>query len=78
MNCSGKNKAADLKYVEAASRDIVAAVEQGHKIVVEKSTVPVKAAESIEAILRANKKEGVTYQVLHLPSKFWNKFFEHH
>ena len=49
--------------MEAASRDIVAAVESGHKIVVEKSTVPVKAAESIEAILRANKKPGVSYQV---------------
>jgi hypothetical protein len=35
----------------------------GNKIVVEKSTVPVKAAESIAIILAANKKPGVNYQV---------------
>lgn len=33
------------------------------KIVVEKSTVPVKAAESISNILKANVKPGVKYQV---------------
>ena len=58
----GKNKAADLKFVEAASRNIAETVETGFKIVVEKSTVPVKAAESIATILKAIKKPGVTYQ----------------
>lgn len=63
----GKGKAPDLKYVERAARDIAETVECGRKIVVEKSTVPVKAAESIAAILRANKKQGVDYQVLSNP-----------
>merc|ERR1719422_1604128 len=40
---------------------------QGRKIVVEKSTVPVKAAESISNILQHNIKPGVTYQVLSNP-----------
>jgi UDP-glucose 6-dehydrogenase len=52
-----------LKYVERAARDIAETVTEGNKIVVEKSTVPVKAAESIATILSANKKPGVSYQV---------------
>ena len=60
----GKGKAPDLKYVERAARDIADMVTPGqHKIVVEKSTVPVKAAESIGRILRANMRDGATYQV---------------
>ena len=66
----GKGKAADLKYVELAARMIADTVEegQGRKIVVEKSTVPVKAAESISNILRHNIKPGVTFQVCLLPT----------
>merc|ERR1719300_1839425 len=41
--------------------------DAGRKIVVEKSTVPVKAAESISNILQHNIKPGVTYQVLSNP-----------
>ena len=48
---TGKGKAADLKYVLSAATEIGKTVIQGHKIVVEKSTVPVKAAESIMSIL---------------------------
>ena len=61
----GKGKAADLKYVELAARMIADTVEEdgGRKIVVEKSTVPVKAAESISNILRHNLKPGVSFQV---------------
>lgn len=65
----GKGKAADLKFVELAARMIADTVEQGQgrKIVVEKSTVPVKAAESISNILRHNLKPGVSFQVLSNP-----------
>ena len=65
----GKGKAADLKFVELAARMIADTVTegQGRKIVVEKSTVPVKAAESISNILQHNIKPGVTYQVLSNP-----------
>ena len=38
----GKGKAPDLKYVEMAARNIRDTVKDGFKIVVEKSTVPVK------------------------------------
>lgn len=47
----GKGRAPDLKYVESAARKI-AEVAKTPKIVVEKSTVPVKAAESITKILK--------------------------
>lgn len=62
----GKGRAADLKYIESASRTI-AAVAAGQKIVVEKSTVPVRAAESITRILKANTHSGVSFQVLSNP-----------
>jgi len=65
----GAGKAADLKFVELAARMIAEIVPEGagRKIVVEKSTVPVKAAESIANILRHNTKPGVSYQVLSNP-----------
>ena len=61
--------------MELAARMIADTVEegQGRKIVVEKSTVPVKAAESISNILRHNIKPGVTFQVgIGLSSKPWD------
>jgi len=65
----GRGKAADLKYVELAARMIADTVEAGSgpKVVVEKSTVPVRAAESIANILRHNIKPGVSFQVLSNP-----------
>lgn len=52
---NGRGRAADLKYVEDAAR-MIADIAQNSKIVVEKSTVPVRAAESIMQILSANHK----------------------
>ena len=63
----GKGKAADLKFVEKAAREIAETVQYGNKIVVEKSTVPVKAAESIATILKANSTKDVKFQVLSNP-----------
>ena len=48
----GKGAAADIGFVEAATRTI-ARVATSNKIVVEKSTVPCKTAESIRAIVSA-------------------------
>ena len=45
----GAGKAADLTYWEKAAR-MVANVSKSSKIVVEKSTVPVKTAEAIEKV----------------------------
>jgi UDPglucose 6-dehydrogenase len=53
----GKGAAADVRNCELVARRIATASKNSHhrhKIVVEKSTVPVKTAESIEAVLRAN------------------------
>jgi len=61
----GKNMAADLKYVELCARQI-AAVAKSDKIVVEKSTLPVRTAEAIKTIL-LNTGNGVNYQILSNP-----------
>ena len=45
----GAGKAADLTYWEGAARTIAAAAKSS-KIIVEKSTVPVKTAEAIEKV----------------------------
>uniref|UniRef100_A0A8D0G1A9 UDP-glucose 6-dehydrogenase n=1 Tax=Sphenodon punctatus TaxID=8508 RepID=A0A8D0G1A9_SPHPU len=62
----GKGRAADLKYIEACARRI-AEVATGYKIVVEKSTVPVRAAESIQRIFNANTKSDLSFQFLSNP-----------
>jgi len=62
----GKGRAADLKYVEACARRI-ASETVGFKIVVEKSTVPVRSAETIKTILTQNTKVGNSFQVLSSP-----------
>ena len=54
----GKGKAADLKFVELCARQI-ARDANDDKIVVEKSTLPVRTAESIKAILES---EDTPYQ----------------
>ena len=59
--CLGKGRAPDLKYIESAARHIAEATREA-KIVVEKSTVPVRAAESISKILQCNAPD-VPFQV---------------
>jgi UDPglucose 6-dehydrogenase len=48
----GAGQASDLRWVEACSRQVANAA-QGHTIVVEKSTLPVRTAETIRTILEA-------------------------
>ena len=62
---SGKGMAADLKYIELCARQI-ARVSKGDKIVVEKSTLPVRTAEAIKNILD-NTGNGVQFQILSNP-----------
>ena len=62
---SGKGMAADLKYIELCARQI-AAVSTTDKIVVEKSTLPVRTAEAIKSILD-NTGNGVKFQILSNP-----------
>ncbi len=51
----GSGQASDLRWVEACARQ-VAKCAKGHTIVVEKSTLPVRTAETIQAILHAAQK----------------------
>lgn len=61
----GAGHAADLRYVEACARQI-AEVGGGDKIVVEKSTVPVRTAQMVKEILGA-ARNGHSYQVVSNP-----------
>jgi len=62
---AGKGMAADLKYIELCARQI-AKVAKTDKIVVEKSTLPVRTASAIKEIL-TNTGNGVRYQILSNP-----------
>ena len=61
----GKGMAADLKYIELCARQI-ARVSKEDKIVVEKSTLPVRTASAIKSILD-NTGNDVRFQVLSNP-----------
>lgn len=62
---TGKGMAADLKYIELCARQI-ARVAKTDKIVVEKSTLPVRTAEAIKNILD-HTGNGVQFQILSNP-----------
>jgi len=61
----GKGMAADLKYIELCARQI-AKVSKNNKIVVEKSTLPVRTASAIKNILN-HTGNGVQFQILSNP-----------
>ncbi len=61
----GAGMAADLKFVESCARNI-AKVAKSDKIIVEKSTLPVRTAEKIKEILYS-KQTKVKYEVLSNP-----------
>ena len=61
----GAGQAADLCYVESSAR-MIAEHAKGPKIIVEKSTIPVRTAQAIATILSANSMEG-QFQVLSNP-----------
>ena len=61
----GKGMAADLKYVEICARQI-AEVANEEKIIVEKSTLPVRTAQTIRTILE-NSEKHFKFQILSNP-----------
>ena len=61
----GKGQAADLKYIELCARQI-ARVAKDNKIVVEKSTLPVRTADALKSIL-GNTGNGVNFHILSNP-----------
>jgi UDPglucose 6-dehydrogenase len=61
----GAGMAADLRYIEACARDI-AKYSKSDKIVIEKSTLPVRTAEKIKEILISENKT-VHFEILSNP-----------
>ena len=62
---TGKGMAADLTHIELCARQI-AKVAKNNKIIVEKSTLPVRTAEALKSILD-NSGNGVQFQILSNP-----------
>ncbi|WP_026897743.1 UDP-glucose 6-dehydrogenase [Daejeonella oryzae] len=62
---AGKGMAADLKFIELCARQI-SRVAKSDKIIVEKSTLPVRTAEALRDILH-NTGNGVKFQILSNP-----------
>ncbi len=65
----GAGQASDLRWIEASARQVAVAA-RGHTIVVEKSTLPVRTAEAVKAILAAAQGDGhggKTFSVLSNP-----------
>jgi UDPglucose 6-dehydrogenase len=61
----GSGMASDLQYLEKTARQIMR-VSQGPKIVVEKSTLPVRTAEALDHILNSNDK-GIRFEIVSNP-----------
>jgi UDPglucose 6-dehydrogenase len=62
---NGAGKAANLEFIEKCARQI-GAVSTGHKIVVEKSTLPVRTAEAVKSIL-SHSTGNATFDILSNP-----------
>ncbi len=62
---AGAGMAADLQYWEKTARQILACA-RAPKIIVEKSTLPVKTAQAMERILNSGK-DGIRFEVLSNP-----------
>ena len=61
----GAGRAANLEFIEKCARQI-ARNSKGHKIVVEKSTIPVRTAQAVKRIL-SSEGGGATFDVLSNP-----------
>ena len=61
----GAGMASDLQFWEKTAREILAAAN-GPKIIVEKSTLPVRTAEAMSTILNSNDK-GIHFEILSNP-----------
>jgi UDPglucose 6-dehydrogenase len=62
----GAGMAADLRHIEACAKDI-AKYSKSDKIVIEKSTLPVRTAEKIKDILNKHKQGNLHFEILSNP-----------
>ena len=62
----GKGFAADLTNIDECAKQI-ARVSRSNKIIVEKSTLPVRTAERLKEIIKKNKKHDITFEIISNP-----------
>jgi UDPglucose 6-dehydrogenase len=62
----GAGRAANLEYIEKCAR-VIAEHSVGHKIVVEKSTLPVRTAEAVKRILLSAARPNTSFDILSNP-----------
>ena len=62
----GKGYAADLQHVENAAK-LIAEISSDDKIVIEKSTLPVRTAERLKKIINLNKKDNINFEIISNP-----------
>ncbi len=62
----GAGMAADLKYIDSCTKRI-AKIASKDKIIIEKSTLPVRTAERIKEILQREGRKGVKFEVISNP-----------
>merc|ERR1719298_239533 len=53
----GAGRAADLRFIESVGRTIAESADRS-KIIIEKSTVPVRTAEALDRVLSANEEKS--------------------
>lgn len=58
---------ADLKYIEAVSREIAEKINGDYKVIVDKSTVPVKTAEKVRETITKYSKDLTKFDVISNP-----------
>jgi len=58
---------ADLKYVEAVTKEIAESLNGDYKVIVDKSTVPVKTAEKVKATILHYDKDQTKFDVVSNP-----------
>ncbi|MED5354440.1 MAG: nucleotide sugar dehydrogenase [Bacteroidota bacterium] len=66
LSGEGKGYAADLQYIENSAKQIAKAAKSD-KIIIEKSTLPVRTAEKVKEILELNKKLNINFEVISNP-----------
>lgn len=62
----GAGRAANLEFIEKCAR-VIAENSNGHKIVVEKSTLPVRTAEAVKRILFSSARPNASFDILSNP-----------
>jgi UDPglucose 6-dehydrogenase len=63
----GKGRAADLKFIESCARRIAELCTTGHRIVIEKSTVPVRCSSAVKKIIQAQQQGTATFSIMSNP-----------